>query len=124
MRTKFRVLCVVSQVLALADANWTRVAETCALTGITGGDSNPPAALPRFAHWIPQAPPGAPTLYITNAGPGWATLWWTPATGTNWVLQERLSLSSGAWTNAPSGWTNPVTVPGTWLAKFCRLFQP
>jgi hypothetical protein len=24
--------------------------------------------------------PGAPTLYITNAAPGFATIWWTPAT--------------------------------------------
>jgi hypothetical protein len=68
--------------------------------------------------------PGAPTLYITNAAPGWATLWWTPATGTNWVLQERLSLTTGAWTNSPSGATNPVTVPITLPAKFYRLFKP
>jgi len=68
--------------------------------------------------------PGAPTLYITNAAPGWATLWWTPSTDTNWVLQERLSLSSGAWTNSPSGPTNPVTVPATLPTKFYRLFKP
>src|SRR3954465_9453537 len=24
--------------------------------------------------------PGAPTLYITNAAPGFATIWWVPAT--------------------------------------------
>jgi len=124
MRTKFRVLCVVSQVLALVDANWTRVAETCTLPSITGGDSNPPTALPRFALRIPQALPGAPTLYITNAAPGWATLWWTPSTGTNWVLQERLSLTSGAWSNSPSGATNPITVPATLPAQFYRLFKP
>lgn len=47
--------------------------------------------------------PGAPTLIITPAGPGIATITWTPNTGTNWVLQERLSLSAGAWTNSPSG---------------------
>jgi hypothetical protein len=75
---------------------------------------------------LPQAvqTPGAPTLYITNAGPGWATLWWTPSTGTNWVLQERLNLTTGAWSNAPSGPTNPVTVPATLPAKFYRLFKP
>ena len=75
---------------------------------------------------LPQAvqTPGAPTLYITNAVPGWAALWWTPATGTNWVLQERLSLTSGAWSNSPSGATNPVTVPATLPTKFYRLFKP
>ena len=76
-------------------------------------------ALPQVVHT-----PGAPTLYITNAAPGWATLWWTPATDTNWVLQERLSLNAGAWTNAPSGPTNPVTVPATLPTKFYRLFKP
>jgi len=68
--------------------------------------------------------PGAPTLYITNAALGWATLWWTPATDTNWVLHERLSLTSGAWSNSPSGATNPVIVPATLPTKFYRLFQP
>jgi hypothetical protein len=54
---------------------------------------------------------GVPTLHITNAAPGWTTLWWRPATGMNRVLQERLSLTAGAWSNSPSGWTNPVTAP-------------
>jgi len=68
--------------------------------------------------------PGAPTLYIANAAPGWATLWWTPATDTNWVLQERLSLTLGAWSNSPSGATNPITVPTTFPTKFYCLFKP
>lgn len=67
--------------------------------------------------------PDAPTLFITNSGPVQATLWWTPATGTNWIVQERLSLSAGNWTNSPSGWTNPVVVPVTLPAKFYRLTQ-
>jgi hypothetical protein len=45
-------------------------------------------------------------------------------TGTNRVLQERLSLTTGAWTNAPSGWTNPIVVPATSPTKFYRLFKP
>jgi hypothetical protein len=44
--------------------------------------------------------------------------------GTNWVLQERLSLSTGTWTNSPSGWTNPVTALTTLPSQFCRLFKP
>ncbi|NWG76594.1 MAG: hypothetical protein HXY24_18665, partial [Rubrivivax sp.] len=67
--------------------------------------------------------PGAPTLYITNAAPGWATLWWTPATP-GFVLQERTNLTLGAWTNSPSGSTNPVTIPATLPARFYRLFKP
>jgi hypothetical protein len=39
-------------------------------------------------------------------------------------LQERLSLTTRAWTNSPSGWTNPVTVPASWPAKFYRLIKP
>jgi hypothetical protein len=67
---------------------------------------------------------GAPTLIIAKGAPGLASISWTPATGTNWVLQERLSLTSGSWTNAPSGATNPITVPATVPAKFYRLFKP
>lgn len=46
------------------------------------------------------------------------------ATGTNWILQKRLSLTMGAWTNSPSGPANPVTVPATPPTKFYRLFKP
>jgi hypothetical protein len=77
--------------------------------------------------WVlPQAvqTPGAPTLTIAPASPGLATVSWTPVTGTNWVLQERLSLTSGVWTNAPSGWTNPIVVPATFPTKLYRLLKP
>jgi hypothetical protein len=75
---------------------------------------------------LPQAvqTPEAPTLTIVPASPGFATISWTPATGTNWILQERLSLTAGGWTNSPSGWTNPVVVPATLPTKFYRLFKP
>jgi hypothetical protein len=68
--------------------------------------------------------PGAPTLTIGKGAPGFALLSWTPATGTNWVLQESPSLTAGTWTNSPSGWTNPVTVPATLPTRFYRLFRP
>lgn len=68
--------------------------------------------------------PGAPTLTIAPASPGFAAISWTPATGTNWLLQEHLSLTTGTWTIAPSGWTNPVVVPATLPTKFYRLFKP
>lgn len=70
---------------------------------------------------LPGTPP---TLTITPATPGFATVSWTPPTGTNWILQERLSLSAGAWTNSPSAWTNPAVVPVTLPTKYFRLFKP
>ena len=65
----------------------------------------------------------APTLTIAKGTPGFANISWTPATGTNWVLQERLSLTVGAWTNSPSGSTNPIIVPATMPVKFYRLHK-
>lgn len=67
---------------------------------------------------------GAPTLKIVPAGAGQATVSWTPATGTNWVLQESLSLSLPSWSNSPSGTNNPAVVPATLPKKFYRLFKP
>jgi hypothetical protein len=48
----------------------------------------------------------------------------SPDPGAYRVLRERLSLTTGAWTNAPSGWTNPIVVPATSPTKFYRLFKP
>jgi len=65
---------------------------------------------------------GAPRLSIVPAGPGQATISWTPPTP-GFVLQESLSLSPPAWTNSPSGATNPVVVPAGPGNKFYRLKQ-
>jgi hypothetical protein len=67
--------------------------------------------------------PGAPLLSITAAGPGQATISWSPDTP-GFVLQETLSLSPAEWTNSPSGSTNPIVVPATLPTKFYRLFKP
>lgn len=67
---------------------------------------------------------GAPMLTIAEAAPGFATISWLPATGTNWVLQETGNLSPPLWTNSPSGATNPIVVPATLPTKFYRLFKP
>ena len=53
---------------------------------------------------------------------GFAKLWWTPP-DSGFVLQETLNLSPANWNNAPSGPTNPVTVPITGPARFYRLLQ-
>jgi len=68
--------------------------------------------------------PGAPTLTIVPSGPGQGTISWSPATGTNWVLQESLSLSPANWIDSASGSTNPIVVPASLPAKFYRLFKP
>ena len=65
----------------------------------------------------------APTLLIGPAAPGFATISWTPATP-GFVLQSSPTLTPPAWNNAPSGATNPITVPATLPARFYRLFKP
>jgi len=64
----------------------------------------------------------APTLTIAKGAPGFANISWTPAS-TNWVLQERMSLITGSWSNSVSGSTNPVAVPATVPTKFYRLLK-
>jgi hypothetical protein len=66
---------------------------------------------------------GAPTLTIVPTAPGQATISWSPNTP-GFVLQETVSLSPPNWVNAPSGATNPITVPATLPKKFYRLFKP
>jgi len=60
---------------------------------------------------------------LPNPPPGTTFYKWDCASWTNWVLQERLSLNSGSWSNAPSGTNNPATVPATLPTKFYRLFK-
>jgi uncharacterized delta-60 repeat protein len=68
------------------------------------------------------ATPG-PTLSITPAAAGQATLSWSPATP-GYLLQETLTLSPAAWTNAPSGSTNPVVIPTAAWFRLYRLIKP
>jgi hypothetical protein len=67
--------------------------------------------------------PGAPTLTIVAAGPGSATVSWTPATP-GFMLQVSDTLAPPAWANAPSGAANPVTIPSTLPTRFYRLIKP
>jgi hypothetical protein len=63
-----------------------------------------------------------PSLKIVSVSASEATISWTPAT-LGFVLQEASSLPA-TWTNAPSGATNPVTLPVRELTKFYRLYKP
>ena len=67
--------------------------------------------------------PGSPVLKIVPAGPGQATISWTPNTP-GFVLQETTSISPTNWVNSPSGRTNAVTVPASAPARFYRLAKP
>ena len=64
--------------------------------------------------------PMPPALTITNASPGFVTLSWAPNTP-GFVLQTTTALTPVTWNNAPSGPTNPITVPATSPARFYRL---
>jgi hypothetical protein len=66
---------------------------------------------------------GAPIIRIVPAGPGFAAISWAPPTP-GFHLQVSDSLTSPNWSNAPSGTTNPITVPATLPQKFYRLIQP
>ncbi len=69
------------------------------------------------------SPAVAPTLTITAATTGQASVSWTPATA-GFVLQESPTLSPGAWAYSASGATNPVTIFTSAAAKFYRLSNP
>lgn len=66
--------------------------------------------------------PDAPTLQIVAAGPGQATISWTPATP-GFTLQGTDSLSPTNWVAAPSGTNNPATVPATLPMRYYRLIR-
>ncbi len=67
--------------------------------------------------------PAAPLLQINRAGPGLATISWSPASP-GFVLQVNSTLAPSGWTNAPSTGTNPITVPVGEPMRFYRLRNP
>jgi len=64
--------------------------------------------------------PEPPLLAIKPASLGFVTVSWEPATP-GLVLQFSPALLPAAWTNAPSGATNPVTLKISSPARFYRL---
>jgi hypothetical protein len=67
--------------------------------------------------------PGAPTLFIRPAAPGFVTIVWKPATD-GYVLQESTGLSPAAWQNSASGAQNPTVVPANQARQYYRLNKP
>lgn len=65
----------------------------------------------------------APTLHVTNAAPGFATLWWSSGTP-GFHLQFSSAVAPAIWKDAPSGATNPVDVSTTIPTTFYRLIKP
>jgi len=55
---------------------------------------------------------------------GFATVSWSPSTGSGFVLQYTDSLANPNWVNAPSGAANPAILPTTNTARFYRLSRP
>jgi hypothetical protein len=64
--------------------------------------------------------PVLPLLAISNSSPGFATISWAPDTR-GFVLQSSPALAPVSWSNAPSGPTNPITLPVSSLSQFYRL---
>jgi hypothetical protein len=64
--------------------------------------------------------PTPPVLTISNASPGFVTISWTPDTR-GFVLQSTSALLPAAWSNAPSGPTNPITLPTSETAQFYQV---
>jgi hypothetical protein len=64
----------------------------------------------------------APTLTLSPAALGTATISWSPAIP-GFVLQETLDLATTNWVSSPSGATNPASVPALSPVKFYRLFK-
>jgi T5SS/PEP-CTERM-associated repeat protein len=92
-------------------------------TGINGDQNNNLASFSGAAYVFRMVPSAAPTLSIAPSGASQVTLSWTPPTP-GFGLQESLSLAPVAWSNSPSGQTNPVTIPVATPTKFFRLFKP
>lgn len=67
--------------------------------------------------------PDRPTLSIETVAPGQVRLSWGPDYP-GAVLQETDTLLPLAWTNAPSGATNPVTLPASGNGKLYRVLTP
>jgi hypothetical protein len=64
-----------------------------------------------------------PQIAINPGGPANAIVSWIPPTW-GWRLQENTNLSASAWSDAPSGETNPVGVTVTSPTTFYRVHKP
>ena len=65
-----------------------------------------------------------PQLTITPVSPSLAIISWTPTNSPGFVLQQSDVLVPAAWTNSPSGSTNPAAVSAVGTKRFYRLNKP
>ncbi len=65
-----------------------------------------------------------PSLSIEPDDAGFIRLTWTPAEAPGFVLQYTDSFAPAHWLTAPSGATNPISIPATNAARFYRVAQP
>jgi hypothetical protein len=96
------------------------IAQTDASGPLTNGQFSVAGGFWVFA--MPMQTPEVPLLSLVAAGPNHATIAWSPPT-LGWILQETVSLSA-AWTNSPSGATNPVVITTIAPTEFYRLHKP
>ncbi|HEX5219685.1 MAG TPA: hypothetical protein VFZ59_08970 [Verrucomicrobiae bacterium] len=92
-------------------------------TGVNGDQNNNSAINSGAAYVFELSDANPPLLSIFQSGVSQVTLSWTPPTP-GFGLQETLSLAPVAWSNSPSGQTNPITLPASGQTRFFRLFKP
>ena len=98
--------------------------EDSAATGVNGDGGDTSAAGSGAAYVFDLSLLNAPPeLNIAPNDVSQVTISWTPPTP-GFGLQESVGLSPVAWSNSPSGQTNPVTLPATGDTKFFRLSKP
>jgi T5SS/PEP-CTERM-associated repeat protein len=97
--------------------------ESSAATGVNGDGADKSAPSSGAAYVFDLSLLNPPLLSIAPSGVSQVTVSWAPPTP-GFALQESLSLSPVAWSNSPSGQTNPVTIPVIGSTKFFRLFKP
>lgn len=64
-----------------------------------------------------------PHLAVTVTPSGLTRVSWTPPTS-GWLLQQNSDLTPTGWRDAPTGETNPATIPATGASRFFRLRLP
>jgi hypothetical protein len=65
----------------------------------------------------------SPSLIVNRSGLNTATLAW-PSNATGYTLEQSATLLGNSWVAAPSGATNPVSVPTAGSSLFYRLAHP
>src|SRR5262249_36635720 len=66
---------------------------------------------------------GTPELTINSSASKMVSLSW-PSTATGFTLEQSATMATNSWVPAPTGATNPISIPSTNAALFYRLTHP